>query len=165
MLKNKLGNILDSTEQYLVHQCNCVSKGASGLAAAIFRKYPYANVYKNRDFQDRPGTIKICGNGKDKRFIVNAFAQYYPGSPNTFSSVMSVPDMPDEAQARELYFYDCLEDIKKIEGLESLAIPFGIGCGLAGGNWNNYHRMIELFSQDMKNVDVVVYKLEMKDEI
>ena len=30
--------------------------------------------------------------------------------------------------------------------LESVAFPYGIGCGLAGGNWEEYQAMLEEFA-------------------
>lgn len=40
------GNLLDSKEQYIGHQCNCVTSHAKTLAEQIFKKYPYADTYK-----------------------------------------------------------------------------------------------------------------------
>jgi hypothetical protein len=40
-----MGDLLDATEQFIAHQCNCISQNAGGLAFYLFKKFPYANVY------------------------------------------------------------------------------------------------------------------------
>jgi hypothetical protein len=50
----------NSMDDYIVHQCNCVTNRAEGLAKALFTLYPNANTYANRQKgDDKPGTIKI----------------------------------------------------------------------------------------------------------
>lgn len=43
----------------------------------------------------------------------------------------------------------------------SIAIPYGIGCGIANGNWNEVYKIVEkVFS----NYDVILYRLEANNE-
>ena len=150
------GNLLDATEQYIAHQTNCFSKTAGGIAQAIFQKYPYSNTYATRTQPNIPNTIDILGNGIDQRLIINMYAQVYPGAPKYPLSTK------DGIEAREKYFYQCLLRISKIPNLQSIAFPFGIGCGLVGGNWENYLGKLTLFENyiEKKNVKVVLYKLD-----
>jgi O-acetyl-ADP-ribose deacetylase (regulator of RNase III) len=73
------GDLLDAQEDYIVHQCNCISTEAKGLAKQIFDKYDYANSYKNRikGHNQQPGTIEIWGNGNDQKLIINVYAQFF----------------------------------------------------------------------------------------
>lgn len=152
MLHIKDGNLLDATEQYICHQCNCTSQYAAGLANGMFYKYPYADDYARKEWGE-PGTIKIHGDGKEKRFIINMFAQVYPGpAQDGFKS-------KDTKPRRETYFEMCLEQILKIPSLESIAFPFMIGCGLAGGDWKAYWVMLEEFAKKLP-FDVIVYRLK-----
>ena len=61
------GDLLAAPEQYIVHQTNCVSKAAQGLALSIFQRHPHADVYARRAApcreQHTPGTIDVCGGG------------------------------------------------------------------------------------------------------
>ena len=42
--------------------------------------------------------------------------------------------------------------------LESIGFPYRIGCGAAGGNWNNYLGTLEIFSRYLPGiVDVNIY--------
>lgn len=153
------GDILEAKEQYICHQCNCITTYAAGLAKQIFARFPYSDDYKGRIFNeqinqydDLLGQIRIHGDGKDYRFVINMFAQLYPGTPKFPTSAK------DGSAARERYFQLCLDKISAISGLTSIAFPFKIGCNLAGGNWENYQRMIEGFSDKMHNIETIIYR-------
>jgi len=40
-----------------------------------------------------------------------------------------------------------------------IGVPYKIGCGLAGGNWDKYHDMLLSFSNKI-DCKVKVYKIE-----
>jgi len=139
------GDLLESDCKYIGHQANCISKNSAGIAKSIFDKFPYSNSYINREEPDKLGTIKIFGNGKDQRLIINMFAQYYPGAPKYPDSKL------DGALSREQYFYKCLGKIAKIPDLESIGFPFGIGCGLSKGRLEFYLGTLNNFSEYVSN--------------
>lgn len=134
------GNLLDAKEKYIAHQCNCLTQHSAGTAKDIFIKYPYADTYKSRVEPDVLGTIKILGNGGEDRYVVNMFAQYYPGKPKYPDSKL------DGIRARQQYFYQCLLKISRIPNLESIAFPYKIGCNLAGGDWDYYYGVLNNFA-------------------
>lgn len=139
------GSILDATEKYIAHQCNCVGIHAAGEAKPIFDKYPYADVYRNREKVDELSTIKIMGNGDDKRFVINMFAQHLPGRPK-------MPEHPvDGLLARQKHFYSCLARIANITDLESIAFSYGVGCTMSGGNWTYYSGFLGHFTKYMND--------------
>jgi len=148
-------SIFNSKEKYLCHQCNCITQRASHLSKDVFTHYPYSNVYEGRTNIDTPGSIVVCGNGKDQRYIINMFGQYYPGKPKYPMSKI------DGTKAREKYFHQCLMAIAKIDNLESLAFPFGIGCGAAGGNWEYYFGTLKNFEKyvnEKQGAKVYIYR-------
>lgn len=147
-------SILEVETKYIAHQTNCVSKNAKGLAKAIFDKFPYANSYAGRESQDIPGKIKIFGSDND-RFVINMMGQIFPGKPKFLN---------DCSKSREKFFHKCLIKIAKIENLESIAFPSGIGCGLAGGNWNYYYNTLVNFEKFVEKNNVKVYICEIKKE-
>jgi O-acetyl-ADP-ribose deacetylase (regulator of RNase III) len=149
MLKIIKGNILSSQEQYIAHQCNCVTTYAAGLADVIFQKWSYADCYQIRWVSDVPGTIDVRGDGKSLRYVVNMFAQYNPGKPHNGD------DVKDGYMARKRYFISCLNEIKKLKP-QSVAFPLLVGCGLAGGDHSFYKSALEKFSLQ---TDVVLYDL------
>jgi len=157
MLRIVKGNLLESQEQYLCHQCNCVTRWAAYIAGDIFQRFPWADVYLPRiplgyKDKDEPGTIKISGDGQDQRFVVAMFAQVYPGRSKTGYS-----NDVDSISSRATYFKTCLNKMSKIS-MSSVAFPWRIGCDAAGGDWNFYMDMIVEFS-DGAPFDVVIYKI------
>lgn len=134
------GNLLESKEKYIAHQCNCLTQSSAGIAKNIFDKYPYANTYSSRTEPDTLASIKILGDSLENRFVINMFAQYYPGKPKYPESKL------DGILARQQYFYQCLLKIAKISDLESIAFPYKIGCNLAGGDWNYYYGVLNNFA-------------------
>src|SRR5690242_14918048 len=109
----KKGNLLDATEQYIAHQCNCITTNSAGLAAQISKHFPYADPYSNRKNihglrnraveEDRPvpGSIQIYGNGIDQRYVIGMFAQYNPGNVIEHD--------------REKWFWNCLREISYLK--------------------------------------------------
>jgi hypothetical protein len=140
-LSDRPGNVLDAKEEYICHQCNCVTKVAKGLAKDLFERYPDANVYTSRKTYSVPGTISVHGT------IVNMFAQINPGKPNLQGR--------DTVENRLAWFKSCLFLIQDLEP-GSIAMPWKIGCGLAGGDWSVYKSMLTDFSYD-SGIDIVLY--------
>lgn len=149
------GDLLTTDAQYIVQQCNCITTRSQGLSKLIFSKYPYADIYTERKrtgTKDTPSTIIIRGNGVNERFIINMLGQYYPGKGGRYSN-------DDSFQMREQWFQSCLNQISQISDITSIAFPYRIGCGLAGGNWKHYHLMITEFSSNNPNINVFILKL------
>lgn len=152
------GDLLEAREQYICHQCNCVSKHAGGLAKYIFEKFPFADIYRSREEYDncflplsweRPGTISIKGDGLINRYVINMLGQLYPGKPRHKNDLYA---------DRLIYFQNGLNEIAKITNLKTIAFPYGIGCGLAGGNWEDYYNMLEHFADNVK-AKVIIRRL------
>lgn len=138
----KEGDILYAEEDYICHQCNCVTVKSKGLSSQIFTNFPETDTYKYHSYlKSTPGTIKIF----HRLGIINMFAQYQPGK------------VVSEKQDRVMWFKRCLDKIlKHTPENSSFAFPYGIGCGLAGGDWKTYLALLRDFS---KHRNVVIYKL------
>ena len=149
----KTGNLFASDAKYIVHQCNCVSQKSAHLAKDMFQRFRYADVYTGRQTPDKLGTIAIRGDGESQRYVINMFGQYFPGRckyPN---------GSKDNPQLREKAFADYLKEIEKIGDLNSIAFPWGIGCGAAGGDWAKYQSMIDDFAYRVWPAEVSIIKL------
>ena len=142
------GDLLSHPAEYLCHQCNCVTTNASGLAKAVFKKFPCADIYSDRVEPDEPGKIIVCGDGKTERYIVNLLAQYYPGKAKYAN---------DSPEKRLKWFSDCLSKLESLDG-KSYAFPNRIGCGLAGGDWEKYRQKLNEFAGRVKG-DVFIVKV------
>lgn len=148
-------DLLTTDIQYIAHQCNCISTKSAHLAKDVFTKFPYADVYSKRKCPDKLGTIQVCGNGSDKRYVINIFGQYFPGN------VKYPNGTKDNYILRENAFRKGLEEIEKIDNLKEIAFPYKIGCGAASGNWEKYLEMINNFSnRTFFYVNVYIFKKE-----
>ncbi len=147
----KVGNIVDAEEPYIAHQCNCTTDYVRGVAQAIFDAYPMAGWYLNIMAWTPPqvGSITITETRGKK--IVNMFAQRYPGKARG-----------GETEADRLkWFVGCLNKLAaRLEVGARVAMPYGIGCGLAGGDMKAYMGAIETWSMSARVEQVVLYKLD-----
>jgi O-acetyl-ADP-ribose deacetylase (regulator of RNase III) len=157
MLKIINGNLLDSDCQYIAHQCNCHSLRGAGLASSIFKAFPWADVYSNRSDRedDAPlfGSITVHGDPKrNQRYVINIYGQLKPGKPSPGR---------DSAASRLEAFSKALDQIAELPELKSIGLPYGIGCGLAGGDWEKYERLLEDFAERVgeRGVSVILYRL------
>eukprot|EP01139_Manchomonas_bermudensis_P010732 Amastigsp_a341000_14.p1 type:complete len:153 gc:universal Amastigsp_a341000_14:505-47(-) len=138
------GDLCESREQFIAHQCNCVSKSGRGVAKSVFQRFPEANIYSRRAAEDTPGHIVVRGR------VVNMLAQRYPGKAKYAN---------DTAALRLEWFDACLDEIAQLPDIGSVAFPFRIGCGLAGGDWAEYESRLVAFAS-RHNIRVVLYKFE-----
>lgn len=156
------GDILNCTQPWLVHQLNCVSSGARGLAAVLFDRYPSTNAYARRSGPSTPATIDVAAVRADLR-VVGLYSQYYPGTASRGREVL------DDADTRLLWFRESLHAFASHHLHEpaardptarcSVAAPFLIGCGLAGGDWPSYEEALKVWARRW-SVDLVLYQLE-----
>lgn len=170
-LETVKGNLLDTDAPYIMHQCDCVTVRATGLAKEIKDRFLHGDVYGARRAQphrncavpmDRamPGTIEFIGHGPS---IIAIFGQHLPGKPG--EHVMSYPDdgYKDDAKAREAAFARCMSRlVKHFSGRDfhniTIACPYGIGCGSVGGDWEKYLAMLEIANTQLpQNVRIVLY--------
>ncbi len=137
----------------VAHQVNTANVNPGGLAAAIADFAPYGDVFRGRQPgrvclvppEDRatPGSVRVdrpYGNGltSEQLTFVAMYAQIHGGGPGRGA---------DDAAHREHYFAHCLDAIvPALPRIDSIAFPKYIGCEIAGGNWDNYSRMIRQFA-------------------
>ncbi|MEO0236787.1 MAG: uracil-DNA glycosylase [candidate division WOR-3 bacterium] len=127
---------------YLINLCDCISIGNKGedLVLRVFNKYPYANTYMERNATTKsiPGTIQIKGDGHQNRYVINFYAQFYPGPP-FFPS--------DDISKRCEWFNQCLTKLMDIKEIKSLAFPQDIGLYPKINFRSKYLEMIDDFQK------------------
>ena len=155
MINIKSGNIINAAEDIICHQVNCLGIMGGGLALQIKNKYP--EVFKAyKEFCPRQKTEQMLGQTQivachDGKYIANIFGQ------NECGWGKQQTDYDALAQGFNRLFSAVTNDSKYSD--KSIAIPYGIGCGLGGGDWNEVLKIIEksIKAYDVKNV--VIYKL------
>ena len=154
-----LGNILDAPEDIIVQQVNCQGVMGAGLAKQLRDAYPLMFVqYKARcNLRSSPadllGTVHWYYHdpeltGIPKKIIANIFGQLYYGR----STGVRYTDY--DALAAGFLEVSRVARNRKL----SVAIPYGIGCGLGGGKWETVLAMIES-RHTFVNRFVTIYRL------
>lgn len=141
-------------DECIVHQCNCVTRRAKGLAAAIFNRHPYADVYSKRTVASNPGSIELRRDSSGSHAVIALYGQIQPGK--------SVSGYPQDSYSKRLcYFKQGLQHIAALQPKpKKLAFPHGIGCGMAGGDWLQYEAaIIEWAAEHCNDITVTIYKL------
>ncbi len=102
-----------------------------------------------------PGTIKVYRSSHGPTFV-SMFAQWGMGRPYSYNNVDR--EFTDGFQERIQWFKGCLSDVADLKPV-SVAMPFQIGCGLAGGNWKVYENIISDWAEAHPSISVVLYRL------
>ncbi len=141
-------DILTVATQVIIQQCNCVTtSNGKGLYLSIIQKFPHAHIYNDSTVTRKPGRIIIRGSrSKGERYVIAFLSQYYPGAPR---------EATDSREQRLKWFKTCLERVGSIDNLKSVAFPYGIGCGLAKGRWEDYEKAIIKWSKSV-NIKVTI---------
>jgi hypothetical protein len=120
-----------------------------------------------QEHQGKPGTTILYDRQieGDIRYVACMMAQFSPSKPGLYHrdqmvgriDPISKEPLKDDYNQRLTWFRTCLEDLhSQLERIMSLpeyngnklrvAFPYLIGCGLAGGDWNDYYQMIETWA-------------------
>lgn len=148
------GDLLDyATEGVILHQVNCQNAMGSGFAKAFYTKYPVIKErfhitservlekYNNKETRINPllgqmQWVKINEN----LFGINCFTQEYYG--NSLENGVKYT-------REDLLIRNIGKALKRLEQHDlELFIPERVGCGLAGGNWDNILEGLEQFNTD-----------------
>ncbi|ATE87173.1 Appr-1-p processing protein [Shrimp hemocyte iridescent virus] len=163
MITEIKGDITNIECDYICQQNNCIAVKSHGLSETIEKKLkacPYSRRTpvpgKNLAIPEhRPklGQILTIQSPVKNVKVVCMFAQFSYGKVGSFYYYARDETKESRADA----FQKCLNKMnKRIPSEKVVAFPKYIGCGLAGGDWNVYYKMIENFSKD-RNVLIVNY--------
>ena len=152
MIKYTIGNVLHSDADVILHQVNCKGKMGAGLALQIKNKYPF--VYKQYSFfcSQAEDSSSLLGQVlfipiNNRQCIANLFAQ------DGYASYgFTTHRMTEYSKLRM-----CLETVNKKYKGRKVALPYLLGCGLAGGDWNIVEKIIK---EELKDCDVEIVSLK-----
>ena len=145
----RLGSVLDSDAPVIAHQVNCHGVMGAGVANAIKEKYP--DVYheykefcsvKAYSAERLLGRVNFARSGTDGKIIANMFGQDNFGT--------------DAVQTNYAALELCLCKLAlylRENGIKRVAMPYLIGCGLAGGDRTV---VMELIRKQLCDADVTL---------
>ena len=151
MITIKEGDLFRAPNGIICHQVNCKGVMGRGVAKTFKEKYPFAfsqykDLCKDRVPDELLGTV-LMRYEIDNKWTCCMFAQddWRGHGCNT-----------DYAA-----FEECCDAIKReIKALYlgniTINMPYGIGAGLGGGNWDTIYSILK---NEFKNYNVILWKL------
>ena len=159
--KIEFKDVFLSDSSIICHQVNCMGVMGAGIAKQMKQKYPENfDRYKKLcdEFSDRPelllGQCQLTINydnarKSNTRYIANLFGQVGYGRDRQQTDLKSL------FQA----FLSLREQSRLIDKC-TIAIPYGIGCGLGGAKWSDVYKIIEKVFKNDEYLIVDIYKLK-----
>lgn len=130
-----------SAPDYIVQQVNCKGVMGAGLAKQIRNRWPgiyatYAEICRQKGTKAL-GTMFPYVTPDNGPVICNCFAQDGYGRDRQYTSYEHLRESLDQVK---VYVEGRLKEVPKAP--VSIRIPYGLGCGLAGGDWNVVYGII-----------------------
>ena len=163
MIKEVDGNLLTYPGlQIIAHQTNCLAVMGAGIAKQIKIKWP--NVFKKyfdycKSFDDAHKLLSKCQviDTNDGKYVANLFGEY--------SFCESVAPYNEGGKPRHTD-YDALKECfhrlhtwMVLNDIRDGGIPYKIGCGLAGGDWDGVvYPMIQNEFGDDEDITLYIVK-------
>jgi len=163
-------DILTVDEGVIVHSVNCLG-AVGGLAGAIARKWP-KNAEQYKEYvRHRKSSIMLLGsvfevNVAHNVIVANLFGQYGIGTgkqQTEYSALISgfktIADTCFYGNDTEDMYFGPLGYQEVSNVLNDIYIPYKIGCGLGGGDWNIVEEILhKVFDNSHKNVYICRYE-------
>ena len=152
-------DLLKAEVDVIAHQVNCMGVMGAGVARQIRDACPSAyQTYATLCNYDLDARDKLLGHiwmspvpftaNLPFRYVAHLFGQYNYGR---YSKRYT-----DYAALRKCFA--SLEINMRQLGLSSVAMPYKIGCGLAGGDWEN--RVYPMIVEMLGGLDVILCRLD-----
>ena len=161
MIKIVDGDLLQSNLPLIAHQTNCLGVMGAGIAKSIKNKWnlvytQYANFCKLFKYsKELLGKCQVCITGdKPINLVANLFGEY-----SYTESISPYENRHTDYYALEIALLalkaDCIA-----YGIKEIGIPYKLGCGLAGGNWDNVvYPILQKLFENNPEITLYIYKL------
>lgn len=145
-MKTVNDNIFNTNCEYIMHQVNCLGIAGAGLAKQIRDRHPdWFEAYKLQcKLVGSLGDVQVVSIGDEKyKGIINVFGQFSIGASTQQTSYIALTS--------------AFQKLKNfLPERTTIAIPYKMSCGLAGGDWNKVLKIIE--EQLDGYFDITIYK-------
>nr|WP_272509901.1 macro domain-containing protein [Paenibacillus chitinolyticus] len=138
---------MEANEDIIGHQVNCMGVMGAGLAKLIKRDYPEAFKQYKLSCGNKGELLGRCQivSTQCEKYIANLFGQYGYGVQKRHTDYIALRGALNELKSLAM------------KSNQSIALPYNIGCGLAGGDWDIVEQIIEEVFIDY---DATLYKFE-----
>lgn len=145
------GDLLEADADIICHQVNCQGVMGAGVAKQIADKWPYVKkeyvkfCNSKKLKQNLLGEVQlVAANGGFQQegdpLILNIFGQLYYGHDGVYTDYSALTK--------------AFRKMNQLYKGKTLAFPYGFGCGLAGGDWQDVEPMLVRLLPDC---DVKIY--------
>ena len=131
------GDLLTTDAPIICHQVNLQGVMGGGLAYAIAIKYPKVNEKYREYIYKELG--RVCYADADDFIVANCFSQEENFDTNYYA------------------LRECLIDVNESMNtfnLDTVAIPYKYGCGIANGDWNI---VLSIFEEVFADKKLLIY--------
>lgn len=151
------GDLLESDCTVIMHQANCLGIMGGGIAKAIAEKHPLAyqaDKSCNYSPEHKYGRYSLAKlpNGLT---IFNLYGQLGLGRAKR-------EEQNERMRMLESALHEAFHLLNSNAGLgidnSKVGLPYGIACGLAGGDWSKVEPILKRVS-DVHGIDIYLYKL------
>jgi O-acetyl-ADP-ribose deacetylase (regulator of RNase III) len=148
------GNLLESDCNVIIHQANCQGVMGAGIAKQIVNLYPEV-LDADRQYHLPIGSRARMGHTSHawvggphgRLLVINLYGQFRYGK-----------GVHTEHEAFRRGLHSVLRRMDKLGRGYKIGMPFGIGCGLAGGDWPVIYNIIKEAAAEYGR-DLYLYKL------
>ena len=131
------GDLLETDAPIICHQVNLQGVMGGGLAYAIATKYPEIDeMYRKYPYKQLG---RVCFAGTNNLWVANCFSQE--------------ENFDTNYQALK----GCLNRVKEFMDtikVDTVAIPYKYGCGIANGDWN---KVLSIFEEIFADKKLLIY--------
>ena len=157
MIEKRIGNLLEQQDlDAFVHQCNCFCTMGGGIAREISEKYP--ELYE-ADLATKSGDKKKLGTFSfvkthDGKLGYNLYSQFNYGrnGQHTDYEAILAGLLKIKLHVKE-----------NVSSTARIGLPFMMGCGLGGGNWDIVNGiLLHIFSYDPMTLVICEFNPQIK---
>lgn len=146
MLRTIEGSITDIESGCIAQQVNCQGAYGAGVSGVVSRKWPivekkYRTSCRGRTADELFGCVQDI-RVSDELVVINIFSQKSYGNSRKTGIVYTDMDA----------LIDALDAAASVHG--PIHVPYGIGCGLAGGDWSEFESRV-----NERDIDIIAMKL------
>lgn len=150
-------NIFDGKWDAMVHVCNLYHTMGAGIAKQVALRFPEAVDADLRTQHADKSKLGSCSVGilQDNRRIYNLYAQKRIGNDGSVLGRNLSYDALNDSLFKALTDLDLHVQDESLR----LAIPSGLGCGLAGGDWTIVLGILRSMEEKFDKIIFTIYKL------
>lgn len=150
-------DLLKTPIHIIAHQVNCQGVMGGGVAKQIKQKYPTVyEIYKARCCESHEkllgGYVAVWSQDRSQ-LIVNVFGQNNFGRDKVYTDYKALENGLSNFIKDYRNSFNIMPEVQI-----PIAIPYKIGCGLAGGDWNLVSTILEKLEIEY-NIIFIAYKL------